>query len=219
VDYPVDLRLVAECVDVPVEDLVDLNPSLLRRTTPKDQEFDLHLPAGSKAKYEAAIAGIPRDQRVAWRDYKVQPGDTLAGLAKKYRTTVRAIAQANGIPETELTADTRLVIPVSLAASDAARIRYSRYASRYRVHAGDTVLTVAEDFGVSPEKLRRWNRLKGNELRKGRLLTVYKPLGPGEPDKAPPRRRTKRSVHTATKAKPQPPANASSKQAISARVP
>ena len=31
VDYPVDLRLVAECVDAPVEQLVDLNPSLLRR--------------------------------------------------------------------------------------------------------------------------------------------------------------------------------------------
>src|SRR5215471_12648900 len=36
VDYPVDLRLVAECVDATLEELVDLNPSLLRRTTPKD---------------------------------------------------------------------------------------------------------------------------------------------------------------------------------------
>jgi membrane-bound lytic murein transglycosylase D len=47
VNYPVDLRLVAECVDVPIEQMIDLNPSLLRRTTPKDQPFDLRLPLGS----------------------------------------------------------------------------------------------------------------------------------------------------------------------------
>ena len=39
--------------------LQDLNPSLLRLTTPKDQPFVLRLPAGSKRKYEAAIAAIP----------------------------------------------------------------------------------------------------------------------------------------------------------------
>ena len=48
IDYPVDLRLVAECVDVSAADLQDLNPSLLRMTTPRDQEFELHLPVGSK---------------------------------------------------------------------------------------------------------------------------------------------------------------------------
>ena len=100
VDYPVDLRLVAECVDVPVEQMIDLNPSLLRRTTPKDQSFDLRLPEGSKEKYETAIATIPVEKRVAWRYYKVQPGDTLAGIARKYRTTERAIAQANNLEGT-----------------------------------------------------------------------------------------------------------------------
>jgi len=219
VDYPVDLRLVAECIDVPVEDLVDLNPSLLRRTTPKDQAFELHLPLGSKEKYQAAIAAIPRDQRVSWRYYKVEQGDTLAGIAKKYHTTVRAISQANGIPETELTADSRLVIPVSLAASDAAHIRYSKYPSRYRVHGGDTVLTVAEDFGVPPERLRRWNRLKGNELRKGRLLTVYKPLAPGEPDKAPVRKRSKKTAHAPAKSKPSTAAAGNAKKTTAASTP
>src|SRR5438874_2142239 len=95
VDYPVDLRLVAECVDTPVERLVDLNPSLLRRTTPKDQSFVLRLPEGAKAKYEEAVAAIPVDKRVLWRYYKVDANDTLASIAKKYRTTEGAIAAAN----------------------------------------------------------------------------------------------------------------------------
>ena len=56
IDYPVDLRLVAECVDTSVNYLQELNPSLLRMTTPKDQSFTLNLPAGSREKYETAIA-------------------------------------------------------------------------------------------------------------------------------------------------------------------
>jgi membrane-bound lytic murein transglycosylase D len=194
VDYPVDLRLVAECVDVPVEQMIDLNPSLLRRTTPKDQPFDLRLPEGTKEKYQAAIATIPVEKRVAWRYYKVQPGDTLAGIARKYRTTEKAIAQANNLEGTALASEARLVIPVNGSANG--KVVYSRYASHYKTHTGDTVLTVAGDFGVPPDRLRRWNRLKGNELRRGRVLVIYKPLGPGEADKAPARRRKKTAQAT-----------------------
>src|SRR6266571_478484 len=195
VGYPVDLRLVAECVDVPVEQMIDLNPSLLRRTTPKDQPFELRLPPGTKEKYQAAIATIPVEKRVAWRYYKAQPGDTLAGIARKYRTTEKAIAQANNLEGTALAPEARLVIPVNGSANG--KIVYSRYASHYKTHTGDTVLTVAEDFGVPPDRLRRWNGLKGNGLRHGRVLVIYKPLGPGEADKAPPRRRKKTAQGTA----------------------
>src|SRR5260370_19215925 len=90
VDYPVDLRLVAECVDSPLEDLVDLNPSLLRRTTPKNQTFDLHLPEGAKERYQTAIAAIPKEKRVACRYYKIEPENTLAEIVEKNCTPERA---------------------------------------------------------------------------------------------------------------------------------
>jgi membrane-bound lytic murein transglycosylase D len=211
VNYPVDLRLVAECVDAPLDQLINLNPSLLRRTTPKDQPFELHLPEGSKEKYETAIAAIPVEKRVVWRYYTVQEGDTLAGVARKYHTTERQIVQANKLEATEVASGTKLVIPVSGAGANG-RIVYSRYPTRYRTHTGDTVLTVAEDFGVPPEKLRRWNRLKGNDLRRGRVLTVYKPLAPGEADKAPKHR--KRAHKTAANGRE--PANR--KQTLSAKT-
>lgn len=198
VNYPVDLRLVAECVDVPVDQLVELNPSLLRRTTPKDQPFDLHLPAGTKNKYETAIASIPEDKRVAWRYHKIQQGETLAGVARKYHTTERAIEQVNNLEGVQLRVDTKLVIPVSASAANSGRIAYSRYPSRYKVHTGDTVLSVAEDFGIAPERLRRWNHLKGNDLHRGRVLVVYKPLAPGETDRTAAHRH-KKGAHAASK--------------------
>src|SRR6202049_1942212 len=80
ISYPVDLRLVAECVDATPAQLQELNPSLLRLTTPREGKFELHLPAGSKEKYQTAIGTVPNDMRLWWRFHKVQPGDTLASL-------------------------------------------------------------------------------------------------------------------------------------------
>src|SRR5467141_5250288 len=92
IDYPIDLRLVAQCVNASQADLQDLNPSLLRLSTPKDGVFELHVPAGTKKNFETAVAAIPADKRLWWRYHKVQPGDTLASLARTYRTTAKAIA-------------------------------------------------------------------------------------------------------------------------------
>jgi membrane-bound lytic murein transglycosylase D len=210
VDYPVDLRLVADCVDTPVDVLIDLNPSLLRRTTPKDQAFDLHIPEGSKDRYESAIAAIPTEKRVVWRYHAVQPGDTLSSIARKYRVTERSISQANNLESNDLLSNAKLVIPVSGSGING-KIVYSRYASHYKTHTGDTVMSVAEDFGVPPEKLRRWNGLKGNDLRHGRLLVIYKPLAPGEPDRVPKRRKT------AAKPKPKTASTAGQKDSLSAK--
>ncbi len=91
IEYPIDLRLAAECVDVTTSDLLDLNPSLLRLTTPKvsakGREFELHLPAGTADKFQTVVAAIPADKRAWWRYHKVQNGETLASIARTYHTT------------------------------------------------------------------------------------------------------------------------------------
>src|SRR2546429_8893972 len=56
---PIDLRLVAETIDVDVETLRALNPPFLRMATPDDPAFDLHLPRGTDEKFTAEIAAIP----------------------------------------------------------------------------------------------------------------------------------------------------------------
>src|SRR5512141_1277023 len=91
INYPVDLRLVAECVDTSVANLQELNPSLLRMTTPKDETFSLALPAGTAGKFQQAIAAIPKEMRVWWRYHKVNAGETLAEVARQYHTTSTAI--------------------------------------------------------------------------------------------------------------------------------
>ena len=72
-----DLRLVSDVVGAPVDELMALNPSLLRLVTPPDAPFDLHLPGGMAAVYEQRIAAIPEGKRNAWRYHRVQREDTL----------------------------------------------------------------------------------------------------------------------------------------------
>jgi membrane-bound lytic murein transglycosylase D len=179
ITYPVDLRLVAECVNSTSSELQDLNPSLLRLTTPRDGKFELHIPAGTKDQYETAINTIPRDMRLWWRYHTVHPGDTLASLARNYHTTAKSITEANHLEATDLEADAKLVIPVAPGkhpVSDTAT--YARRITRYKVHSGDTVESVAENFGVSPQMLRRWNGIHGDSLRGRKVLALHLPVSP-----------------------------------------
>ena len=183
INYPVDLRLVAECVNSSSSELQDLNPSLLRLTTPRAGNFELHLPAGTKEQYETAIASIPADMRLWWRFHTVHSGDTLASLARNYHTTAKLISAANHLEGTELEADAKLVIPVAPGKhplSDTAT--YARRITRYKVHSADTVESVADNFGISPQMLRRWNGLHGDSLRGRRVLALHLPISPGAGD-------------------------------------
>jgi membrane-bound lytic murein transglycosylase D len=180
IDYPVDLRLVAECVDASASTLQDLNPSLLRLTTPKDREFELHLPAGTKDRYLSAITAIPPDMRVWWRYHKVAPGDTLSSVASAFHASRQAIVQANNLDGIEsLPVESELIIPVAPGKHPADEIAsYSRRATSYKVRKGDTVQTVADNFGVPPSMVRRWNHLEGDSVRGRRVLYVHLPIAP-----------------------------------------
>ncbi len=178
ISYPIDLRLVAECVDASASDLQELNPSLLRLTTPKDREFELHLPAGTRDKFQSAVASIPVDKRVWWRYHKVQDGETLASIARTYHSTPKAIAAANDLEGDELSPDGRLIIPIA-PGKQADTSTYSRVITRYKIRRGDTVESVAENLGVSAKMIRVWNRLKGDSLTGRKTLLVHLPVSPG----------------------------------------
>ena len=165
----IDLRLVAETIDVDVETLRTLNPSLLRLATPDDPSFELHLPLGSAPKFSAEIADIPPDKWVSWRRHRVAAGETLTAIAKKYRVTPKAIADANNLESaTALNAGEKLIIPAIQPSAENKRRMVS-----YRVRKGDTFLGIADRFSVESEDLLKWNRLKSKKVRRGMVLRVY----------------------------------------------
>jgi membrane-bound lytic murein transglycosylase D len=165
----IDLRLVAETIDVDVATLRALNPSLLRMATPDDPGFVLHLPKGTSERFSAEIADIPPDKWVSWRRHRVEAGETLTAIAKKYRVTAAAIAQANNLERGEgLEPGEKLIIPATRPPEEA-----KPRLVRYRVRRGDTLGGIADQFSVTSEQIRKWNGLKANRVGRGMVLRIY----------------------------------------------
>jgi len=169
VNYSVDLRLVSDLVGAPVDELMALNPSLLRMVTPPDDSFDLHLPAGTAAVFNDRIALIPESHRNSWRYHRVVPGDSIESVAREFRVKAEELAAVNHMKEGDsLDGVDALAVPVP-AASTARTMLYT-------ARRGDTLVTIADRFGVSLSQLRRWNRLSGIRVRPGTKLRVAEPI-------------------------------------------
>jgi membrane-bound lytic murein transglycosylase D len=151
VDYAIDLRLVADVTNSSLQEIVALNPSLLRMTTPRDMSFDLHIPIGT-------------------HDVFVRDGETLDGIATALNAHANEIAATNGLTAGDgVDTGDELVIPVASAVANGGP-------QRYRVRRADTLVTVADRFGVSVEELRRWNHLSSNIVKPGSMLEVAEPV-------------------------------------------
>jgi membrane-bound lytic murein transglycosylase D len=185
----IDLRLVAETIDVDVETLRSLNPALLRLATPDDPSFELHLPAGTAERFSAEIADIPADKWVSWRRHRIETGETLTSIAKKYHVTAAAISEANNMDRhAALDVGEKLIIPAAPPAESKSRL------VRYRVRRGDTLGGIADRFSVPSESVRKWNHMKTNHVSRGMVLRIYT-VG-GLPESTPHRTRPKTSSST-----------------------
>ncbi|MBI5596784.1 MAG: transglycosylase SLT domain-containing protein [Elusimicrobia bacterium] len=96
VERDLDLSVAAKCAGTTEEVLRRLNPELRAWCTPKGRPYSLKVPAGSRESFLAALAEVkdwnPGPQVVV---HRVQRGEYLGKIAKRYRTTVRAIMNHN----------------------------------------------------------------------------------------------------------------------------
>nr|HEV7952965.1 LysM peptidoglycan-binding domain-containing protein [Candidatus Acidoferrales bacterium] len=166
---PIDLRLVAETIDVDVQTIRALNPSVLRTVTPRDSNFELNLPAGTADRFMEGIAEIPSADWVSWRRHRVEEGETLAQIAKTFRVTPAAIISANEMDaHAPLEVGRKLIIPAA-ALPDLAvgKLTY------YRVRKGDTMADIANQYSVTSADIEKWNHLASPKVTRGMRLRVY----------------------------------------------
>jgi membrane-bound lytic murein transglycosylase D len=171
-----DLRLVAESLDLTLAEVQELNPHVKRLTTPNDDpDFNLYVPQGMADKFLQEIAAIPEGMRVNWRKHRVEDGETLSQIAQRYRTTISAIAQVNSLNEdARLQFGDKLIIPVTPGQGGRGPVAANGSRVRYIVQRGDTVASIARDFDVTVAQLRKWNRLTSRtKLRPGRAVSIF----------------------------------------------
>ena len=160
--------------------LRELNPRYLRLATPPGERSMVRIPAGTGDAVRVAYAELPPSRRVTYVEHRVARGETLSGIAKRYRVSVASIRDANRSARGKyLKVGTRLIIPTGSggSASYAARYEGSRAAAPakatwHRVRPGETVWSISRKYGVSQASLMRLNGLRSSKLLVGQRLRV-----------------------------------------------
>jgi len=114
VERPVHLRKLAEKINCPEEDLVNLNPELRHAATP-NTAYDLKVPVGMKDALLAHIDSLPKwsPPKAEFVVHRVRRGETLSTIAVRYRTSIQRIVEANGLRSGRMIrAGQKLKIPV-----------------------------------------------------------------------------------------------------------
>jgi LysM repeat protein len=117
------------------------------------------------------LAAVVTAGSPGWGSYLIRPGDNLESIARRYHTTVAQLVQVNHLPGNGnlIYAGARLRVPVPHA--NAARTVTVR--RLHRVVRGDSLIKIANKYGVNPATIASANRLpRSLMVRLGDVLVV-----------------------------------------------
>jgi membrane-bound lytic murein transglycosylase D len=176
------LDVLARLADTTVTAIRELNPQYLRLTTPPGRQSVVRLPAGRGLTTVAAYAELPPRRRVTFIEHFVSRGETMGGIAKRYRVSQAMLTAANPrVNSRRLRINQRIVVPTGgvLSTSVARRMSDPVVAAGtstgafHRVRRGETLSEIADEYGITQRELRLWNRLDSRgRIQAGQRLRV-----------------------------------------------
>ena len=184
----VDLGVVAKLLDLPVDDLHDINPGYTRWATDPNGPHHLLVPAGKKDALIAGLINLPESERIQWQHHAVKRGETMSQISRRYGLNVETLRTTNNLRSNLLRAGQDLLIPMSSRPITVAAVRAnyrvseSRSTARvgavvHRVRRGETLSSIARRYNVLITQLTKWNFLQAEDvLRLGQRLKI-KPSG------------------------------------------
>jgi membrane-bound lytic murein transglycosylase D len=173
----VHLKNVAKHTGIEENVLRELNPELRYRILPKEN-YSLRVPPEKSRVLLAALDKIPVSyppQR-AYVYHRVRSGESLSTIARRYRTSVRRIVQANNLRSSHfIVAGKKLKIPrrgyVVKQPKQYARAEYES-TSNHVVKRGDSLWILANRYGTTTKKIQTLNSLSSTHLYIGQVLKI-----------------------------------------------
>jgi membrane-bound lytic murein transglycosylase D len=93
--------------------------------------------------------------------YRIRSGDTLSGIASKYRTSISNLRKWNNLRSSRIRSGQVLTIYSGNAP-----------ASKHKVRRGETLSAIASKYGTSVGRIKSWNGLRSDRIQVGQVLTV-----------------------------------------------
>ncbi len=184
VDKTISLRLLAKNMGISYSDLSSLNPSYLRDVASISARSgeEIRVPLGMEEKAVAAVAKsystsqTPTYVASSSGSYRVKRGDTLSGIAERFKTTVTQLRRLNNLGKRSfIRAGQKLTVNVNVpSASEQIKTISSKLEDgRYRVRWGDNLYSIAKKYGTSVAKLKQLNNFdRRHVLKAGTYIQV-----------------------------------------------
>lgn len=201
----VDLRAIAKLADCSIAELKELNPAVrTMMLSGSGGVTTLRVPEGKSEIIQQKLADGAKLPAVNLTvRHSVRRGETLSSIAHEYSVSAGKLAAVNGISKQKpLKRGMMLTIPASLhpptpsvlASSEDPRASTAYVPARkiglpaklqgnsdasdrvnHIVKKGETLASIAEQYGVSPNDIRTWNNLKTATLKSKQRLRVHSP--------------------------------------------
>lgn len=104
------LSVLARFAGTDVDALKDLNPELLRGSTPPGR-YTLRVPPGTSGAVNRALARIPAGQRLDFQTYVVRKGDTLAKVAARFKVGPADLLASNDMTAAQFKPGRQIKVP------------------------------------------------------------------------------------------------------------
>ena len=182
----VDLAVAAELAGLTMDELYTLNPGFNRWATDPQGPHRLLVPVAGEQSFREKLAGLSPEQRVNWESHTIRQGETLAGIAARYRSSVAALKKINRLRSDTIHQGDTLRVPVPKEALkhytlsvDGRRMSGLRDTGDgkkfiYTVKRGDTLWDIGRHYGVTVKQLTRWNGIsRRGILRPGQKLNLW----------------------------------------------
>ncbi len=169
-DSQINLNIAADLAELPLAELKTLNPGLKHGITAPDGPFHLLIPVNKAEQFKSRLASTTAKNRMYWQRHRIDRGENLGIIARKYNTTVTALLRANQLKSSHITAGKTLLIPTTMQAK-----KPHKKASKqvYIVKKGDTFWNIARQFDIRSKDLAAWNKLSLKQyLQPGQKLII-----------------------------------------------
>jgi membrane-bound lytic murein transglycosylase D len=185
IDKQVHLKTISQHIVVSYRLLKDLNPALRYNYTP-NRAYILKVPKGKGIVLLSKLDDIPvwHPPVSAYVKHRVIQGESLSVIARRYRTSIRAIMAMNGLKSRRyIKAGWKLKIPtrrqyapLKRISSPAPGLKRKENLVEYVVRKGDSLWRIANRFGTTTKSIQSANKLNDTYLRIGQVLMIPQDL-------------------------------------------
>jgi len=163
------LKDIATSIGMDYKDLYRLNSHVKQSIIPPNEKYyTINIPYSRLNRFNQNKDKI---KTTKFAIHVVKRGDTLYGIARKYKVPFKIIKSYNKLKSNMLSLRQKIVLPIPEDMIDKLSLN-GENGKQYIVKSGDSLYSIARKYKINIKKIMRDNNLKNTQLRIGDKLVI-----------------------------------------------